>query len=233
MEYRAVCEGDTISVWDSQFEVLFPPRRLAEGSTVASVTNAIESFNDAMEKDPETRKAYDTVRERGTDRLYLEDKGFIECPHAEEETDARYLRAEEPRELPEPVQTANDALRRAANRLGMAMHDGNRLLFMGDAQGREIERIVQLLEDAKRLNFGTLIAPHHGTHWHDSMKKLRIGLAICSSGPLMGPRMVPGLKQIAETCAATWVNGDIVAPMSGSELWRDRRHHFDWPWWAE
>jgi hypothetical protein len=89
---------------------------------------------------------------------------------------------------------------------------------------REIRDVARLLDSKERKHFLIMIAPHHGTHWHDEMRKLRCCNVVSSVGKSLVAKVAQGYKEIATHNFCTFVNGDIwLAPTEFScPAWRWR-----------
>lgn len=209
-KYRSLSKGDEISVNGSIFEVLWPPTAIDDNKTLSVIKRALKDFEKAMEEDEETRRLYDRVREEGIFRIYFKEEG--EKSGFREDTD-RYINPEcKGKELPDVVKKANESLRKAANHLSLALLEDNRFLFLGDIENREIKQIVKDLKSKGRKNFYIFITPHHGTHWHNSLREIRSIYSITSNGSKLCSKMKPYFKEISKRSLATYANGDIVIP---------------------
>jgi len=216
--YRSVCEGDVIHVNGSAFEVLWPPLTIEDKRSLSAVRRALDAFNRAISEDAETRRLYEQAAQDGAWEKYFAEEGGIqertwsEHPH-------EYPRLRPRTELPDIVIKANELLRHAANHMGLALFEDNRLLFLGDVGPFEIRQIVERLRSCRRTRFFLLVAAHHGTHWHDSLSNIQCTCSVASVGSRLSRRLRIGYKEIAETSLATWANGDIVLPWP-RRLWR-------------
>ncbi len=204
--YRPLSKGDEINVNGSIFEVLWPPLSMEDEKTLSVIRQALKDFEKAMEEDEETRKVYNRVRKEGVFRDYFKEQGerskHNEYNHREHER----------RKLPEVVKKANESLRKAANHLSLALFEDNRFLFLGDIENREIKQIVKDLKSRGRENFYIFITPHHGTHWHNSLREIRSTYSITSNGSKLCSKMKPCFKEISKRSLATYANGDILKP---------------------
>jgi len=61
-----------------------------------------------------------------------------------------------------------------------------------------------------KTRFCVLIAPHHGTHWDNSLGKIKCLYSISSCGRKLCSKVDPSLKKIAKRPLATYVNGDVI-----------------------
>jgi beta-lactamase superfamily II metal-dependent hydrolase len=210
--YKPVSKGDIININGSTFEVLWPPKTIESGETLSVIERALRDFEKAMEQDEELRLLYKRVREEGVFEKYREG-GKIEDSREKENTDEYRDRNYREGELPEIVEKANNSLRKAANHLSLSLFEDNRLLFLGDTEGFEIKEIVDYLKSINRRKFYVFITPHHGTHWHDSLKEIETIYAITSNGDKLCSKMIPDFKDISKMSFATWVNGNISVPI--------------------
>lgn len=221
---KPLSKGDVININSSVFEILWPPAVMDDKGTLSVIKRALKDFEKAMEEDEETRELYNRVKEEGVFRDYFgeqsersEFKGY----------NNRYMNTKyERRKLPEVVKKANESLRKAANHLSLALFEDDRFLFLGDTENHEIKQIVGYLKSKGRKNFYIFITPHHGTHWHNSLREIKSIYSITSNGSKLCSKMKPLFKETSKRSLATHVNGDIVMPIYPiGGFWRVL------PWW--
>jgi hypothetical protein len=205
--YKFLSKGDVFDARGSKFTVLWPPTNIDAKSTLKVIRKGIQDFDEAMEKDDKLKKIYDILNKSNKINPYLSgEPGEIEsCVN-----DGPFERLPEkfaPEELSPIVKRANDSLRKAANHLSLAFHKDNRFLFFGDIESSEIAQVMKALEKTKMLDFQVMITPHHGTHWHQSMKKLSCCYALSSVGKRLFRKLKPEYKEIAKECRVTYLNG--------------------------
>ncbi len=213
--YRSLSLGDKVNIGGSQYEVLWPPKVIEDGETLRPIATAVEAFDEATEADERLRGIVEAVGESGEARPYVSEEEYEgELPAAGEyhQRDRATPSAVWREELSEPIQKANDALRKAANHLSLALHEDNRVLFMGDLERHQIRRVVSQLVDKGRDQFVTMITPHHGTHWHDALTELRARYAISSVGAGLLRYVSPEFKSLADIHLVTHLNGDVEVP---------------------
>ena len=210
--HRAVSQGDIIKFRGVNFSVLWPPKILEDQATIRSVSNAISAFDEAIDQDEITRDIYNYIEERRIiDPYLIEDTESIEKLHNHEDNSDWILQERHP--IPAVVNKANRLLRSAANRLSLAFKETNELLFLGDLESREINSVVNNLIDENQRRYRLLITPHHGTHWHDSLYKIRADISISSVGNKLISKYKTNHQVIADHCLATHINGDINLPL--------------------
>jgi|YelNatPaOPRAMG01_1025707.scaffolds.fasta_scaffold17110_4 beta-lactamase superfamily II metal-dependent hydrolase len=210
--YKPVSKGDIIDINGSTFEVLWPPKTIESRKTLSVIERALGDFEKALEQDEDLKRLYERVKKEGVFEKYREG-GEKEVSEEREDTDEYRDRNYRERELPEIVEKANNSLRKAANHLSLSLFEDNRLLFLGDTEGFEIKEIVDYLKSINRRKFYVFITPHHGTHWHDSLKEIETIYAITSNGDKLCSKMIPDFKEISKMSFATWVNGNISVPI--------------------
>jgi len=81
---------------------------------------------------------------------------------------------------------------------------------MGDLTSYEIEQIISSLPKA---NFYVLITPHHGTHWHNSLRKIKSEYAVASNGYRLARNLRSEFKETCEKFLSTHRCGDIAIGM--------------------
>ncbi len=214
--YQALSSGDTARIGSSRFEVLWPPRVVEDEGTLRIISMAISDFEGALKADQTLRRIYEAIGERGEIDPYigrdLEGGELSGC--GEERREGEELRfAAGRRQFPETVKKANDSLRRAANHLSLAFHQDDRLLFMGDLEGHEIAHVAQVLTKEDKKHFLVTITPHHGTHWHKDLGRIRSWCVISSVGKGLFRHVCPELKSMRGICLITHLNGDIEVPV--------------------
>ena len=227
-KYKPLSKGDVINIDETSFEVLWPPTEIDEKETKA-VRDAINEFNIAMEADEGLKKLYERVKSEGIFRGYFEE-GLQKYPkendNERENTHVSMNIEYKEKELPSVVKKANDSLRKAANRLSLALLGGDGLLFLGDLESKEIKKVIGDLITAGKKKFYTLVTPHHGTHWDNSLKNIKCIYSITSNGRRLCSHIKPEFKGISRKSFATYFNGDIAIPQSLSKTF----HRF-YPRW--
>jgi len=224
VKYWALAEGDVVDVSGSVLEVLWPPR-MANGTVVKSVQKALELFERACKEDVDTATIYKKVSESHLLDPYLEEANGVEV---------KGLQADHPqvayerKSIPRVVKEADDALRKAANRISLAFREGGAFLFMGDTESNEINAIAKELDAKDRRDFSLLLTPHHGTHWGNDLRRIRCEYALTSVGKGLIAKCEEGFKQISQRALSTFSNGGLLVPILHPP-W-DRRFY---PWWHE
>jgi ribonuclease BN (tRNA processing enzyme) len=208
---RPRSKGESINIGGSVFEVLWPPAKICDDRILFDIKQALMDFEKALEEDEETRRLYSRVKDEGIFENYLSEQD--ERNEFESYGEKYAFEKCKRRRLPEVVEKANKSLRKAANHLGLAFFEDNRLLFLGDTEKFEIKQIVDDLKSKGRENFYILVTPHHGTHWHESLKQIRCIYSISSNGSELCSKFKSQFKEIAQRSLATFVNGDVMIPM--------------------
>jgi len=141
----------------------------------------------------------------------MEGSELFERENGENPSHPPDFRVPEPRRrLPEVVREANDSLREAANRLGLAFHEDNRFLFWGDLEKQEIEEVVKELTIKERKSFFLMIAPHHGTHWQEGLRSINSWYTLSSIGERLMPNLQAEFVSRPGRTLVTYRDGDIV-----------------------
>ena len=208
-KHESLYSGKTVHLNGSTLRILWPPCTIDNGKTLLVIDRALDDFKRAIEKDEETRKLYHKVKDEGTFRVYLGEQGesfpsdgFVR-KHASSSC--------KPMKLPRVVERANHSLRKAANHLSLAFLEDNRFLFLGDTEAWEIRKIVGALQSEGEKNFHILITPHHGTHWSESLRKLRCVYSVTSNSKKQ--ILKPGFCDISQGVIMTSIHGDRAIPM--------------------
>jgi len=203
-------QGKIIEIGGSRFEVLWPPLSISSNrKTLSNVRKALVDFEIAIAEDKESQRLHDFVREEGIFKAYLENGEESRTERQPREREHPTLKIER-RKLPPIVEKANDSLKKAANDLSLAFFGDNRLLFLGDLEKHEIEKTVDYLRKEGMDGFHVFVTPHHGTHWHDSLRQIRCVWSISSNGRKMCSKMKTQFKDISKRCLCTFANGDLT-----------------------
>lgn len=229
-KYKPLSQGDKININGSIVEVIWPPNQITEGKTLKTIEQALNDFKKALEKDDKLKELYQRVREEGVFEKYLEVEGerryrYDPFNYEDGNKQNEYIKKlkKSKRTLPSIVKKANDSLKGAANHLSLAFFQDNRILFMGDLENYEIKQVIKYLERDNRRNFLIFIPPHHGTHWHKDIVKIKWDCLLCSNGPKLCKKMAPYFK--SNLSLSTHINGDVVIPVLMGPFWWRR-----WYW---
>jgi ribonuclease BN (tRNA processing enzyme) len=228
-KYKPLSKGDVINIGETSFEVLWPPEEIDEKETSDIIQKAINEFNIAIEEDERLKELYERVKSEGLFRRYFEEglqKYSKENDNERENTHVSMNSEYKEKELPSVVKKANDSLRKAANHLSLALLGGDGLLFLGDLESQEIKKVIGDLIAAGKKKFYTLVTPHHGTHWDNSLKNIKCIYSITSNGRRLCSHIKPDFKGISRKSFATHVNGDIAIPQ-----FLYKRFHRFYPRW--
>jgi ribonuclease BN (tRNA processing enzyme) len=162
--------GKALSIAGQAIDVLWPPEHLEDSEIISSIKKAMESFEEALESDNELKAVYEKVQEHDCTSIFSGDSK-VSC----------FSQRPNSKEIPESTKSANKKMRGAANRLSLCLRIGKGMIFLGDLEKREIKNVVDPLIREKK-KYVTLITPHHGTHWDDSMASLNVRFAVSSLG---------------------------------------------------
>ena len=86
------------------------------------------------------------------------------------------------------------------------------MLFLGDLDSNQLKQVANHLVNHGNTHYITIITPHHGTHWHNSLKKLSAIYALSSVGEKLFAKINQGFKSISNICLYTYANGEIEVP---------------------
>ncbi|TDA62590.1 hypothetical protein E0765_12345 [Sulfuricurvum sp. IAE1] len=238
-QYAPLFKGDIFNHNGTQYEVLWPPRVIkiqsnTNGRTldsedkviVSKIKKAIGAFEKAKEEHPELNELAEKYSRAITEKYknnIPEHEDKDDYPNANmKSTDSKVEEESFTNkpistiELPPLAKTANDALRTAANDLSLAFKsENNKILFLGDLETNQINRVCQSLSNKQ---FDVFITPHHGTHKGSSMNLLKIKVALSSVGSLYkGYFRNPDLKRITNKLD-TYNDGCIHAYIHHSSI---------------
>lgn len=220
--FQAVSKGDTIRLGSSFFKVLWPPSVVDSAVSIKAIRTAIADFEKARTEDEETSRILNEIKKEDFVNNLLEGQTEDYSNQIHHEESSIHL---ERQSLPAVVLKANDSLRQAANHLCISFFEDNRLLFLGDLESYEIDRVVSELIAEGRSYFLVVSAAHHGTHWHDTLRKIRSSYCIASNGKKLFKKIEPDYKHISDHYLSTFASGDIVVPFYPPRrigLWEDR-----------
>lgn len=209
--YRRVKQGDEVVLGGTHFQVLWPPSRLTDDDILPSVEKALEKFSQALQQDKILGRIYRALDDEGDLENYLSQENIFGSENIIN-SEIPSL-PEEPRDIPDITKEANKALRKVANRLSLAFRIDSQLLFLGDLESREIDKVIGYLEREERLYFSAMLTPHHGTHWGDNMPTLSCDVAVSSVGKKLFKYVKPNYKYIVRRHLITHLQGDVVHPI--------------------
>jgi len=213
-KYKPLSQGDKININGSIFEVVWPPNQITEGKTLKTIEKALNDFKKALEEDDKLKELHKRIKEEGVFEKYLEAERerryrYDSFNYEDDNKQNEYIKSK--KTLPDIVKKANNSLKKAANHLSLAFSEDNRILFMGDLENYEIKQVIEYLERDNRRGFLIFIPPHHGTHWHKDIEKIKWNCLLCSNGPKLCRKIVPYFK--SNLSLSTHINGDIVIPV--------------------
>lgn len=178
-------KGDHIYCGGGDYEVLWPPDEVSDDETTKDVKGAIDAFDQARKTDPALNAALDWVQE--ADLVSMYSLPVLE-PYMMAATPPPAAIGQSPVVIDPIIQTANQKVKRAADRLSLAFKCGEQLLFMGDLKTREIGIVASDRVAVGDDTFRILVTPHHGTRWHQAVKDLNIrSRAVSSIGDGLWP----------------------------------------------
>ncbi|WP_146192147.1 hypothetical protein [Oceanotoga teriensis] len=167
-----------------------------------------------MEEDKKLKELYERVKSEGLFRKYFEEsqRKFTEERDHSKNVNELVKKEYEKKKLPDIFKRANDSLKKVANHLSLTLLGDGGLLFLGDLEHQEIKKVIGDLIAAGKKKFYTLIIPHHGTHWDNSLKDIKCIYSITSNGRRLCFYIKPGFKSISKKSFAIHVDGDIAIP---------------------
>ncbi len=214
--YRFLFQGDEFEAVGLHFKCVWPPRQLDGKYIGGRIDQALRKYEDARRGDETLREL-----ERWVDRteFYRGLSNSPEIPDGQQFADrwsdsghlSGLLLENVGREVPKVVEAANQALRDIANELSLVFHEGETFLFCGDLENRNISAVVDQLEEEDCRDFRFFVAPHHGTHWHRSMARLRANECFVSIGPKLLSKYRFELGSISGVVHSTYFGGDMTS----------------------
>lgn len=205
-----VAKGDIIDCGNTIYDVLWPPKQIERNSDIFNkVKDAIETLHEAKKEDEDLKNLYDKF-----ESIYEKNySGEIETvENSRERLDRKVFEKEfgEPNIKPKTKESLKK-LRNVANRLSLCFKYNEKLLFLGDLEKEEINTVVQELISTSSTSFETLITPHHGTHWHNSLNALEIFQNLSSLGQGLERNFHTHYKALSYYTRITVNEGDICS----------------------
>lgn len=215
-ESRPLSRGDLITLSSTEkMRILWPPKCIKIEEIGKAVNDALNSFQEALDDNPELKEIHDFFKAKHTNEI---DNRCFEID--KRDLKDRYLKKRHDiQDLPETVKKADEKLRKVANRLSLAFQivddsNSSEVLFMGDLESGEINKVLENLPQTNKHRF--LIAPHHGTHWSSELSKVRNnGIKIATVSVMsFGNDLHPYARcsdycQISDNCLSTFCKGDM------------------------
>ncbi len=210
-KYRALSQGDKFYLSNNEIEVLWPPSTIQNKRFVASVEKVISKFDETLEKFPDLKRLYIQFNQNENS---LDSEGTIHTDEIEkiEEIleDRKILNSYTDTQLKD-ISDLNTDFRGIANRISLALKCGGNLLFMGDLESGEINKVIKYLKSKHTFNHcNIMITPHHGTNWGAKLMDIFIFHSISSNGREMIKYFKEDYKKISLTTHSTFLEGDIV-----------------------
>ena len=208
-----------------RIEILWPPEYLKHKGTIAEIRNAMDAFEKACKTDRRLNELYAQAVVHASHFQKAQENSPAPVDQESQDNqqsgnvrgplkDARHAK------IPSETKEANEKLRKAANRLSLCFRIENEFLFLGDLENADIKRVIKTIakNTDKAISFTSMITPHHGTHWHDCLRKLKVKYAVSSLGN--GDRRYfkeNHYKSIAENTPNTLIN-DVCCPECTSDF---------------
>ena len=177
-KYRTLSQGEQFALGPFLCQCLWPPDVVGGRAFGVAVERALLAYRRAKDEHPALRQLELAVRASrwfaavaGESQVEVRPESYE--PVGGTGTDL----ASEPL-----VKEANRRLRMAANAICVAFAIKDRLLFLGDIQGPRLAQVVSCVEEIGPVDFALWVAPHHGTTWHSSLRRLRAQSTIISVG---------------------------------------------------
>ncbi len=221
---RQLYQGDSFRLGSRKYRCDWPPRVLTNEQLTPRIERALEAFSRALKEDSTLRDLYSQVRDGELVRR-LSDRDGEQYDQRDVQLQRREPRAREdvpapPHEtrgydgdVPEPLSTVNRLLRGIANELCLAFHSRDTLLFLGDVGRSQIRHVVRHLRDQQAINFGTMLAPHHGSAWDRSLFQMRANTTLVSNGSYLSSKYKREYGQISRRVTSTHSQGDLAVDL--------------------
>ena len=213
ISFRQVFQGDSFSAGATHFKSIWPPREIDDPGFEKPLRKALDLYAKALDNDPVLRGIDERIEGHTLFKCLV--TGKFEVP-PQVEFDQRDL--EEPatsdsdrsREIPSSTKKANKALRDLANQLSLAFKAGSALLMWGDVSKARLPDATRFLSSSGTIDFGCMVAPHHGTYWHTCLQQLRSEITLVSHGPRLASKYRNELATISRAVRSTYLEGDIA-----------------------
>lgn len=207
--YQRLYQGNEINLCGERYEVAWPPNKIESTTFTSSVKNALDKFSKALEENDQLREIHSIVIESNlvSDLLGSKDEAGEPNKDFEEEKIETYARGEK---LSKSVIDANIALKNIANQMSLVFYSRGKILALGDVAKPSMKSMVDWLVEKEATNFDIIIAAHHGTYWHDEMRKLRARKSFISCGKKMHGFYKPQWATISGEVSSTYLSGDLL-----------------------
>lgn len=209
-EFIELYQGREIIFGDQEYDVLWPPRELVD--PVQELSRALETFETARDQDPILREITDSFRNREVVSDYPGDQREYE-PFSLDRGDTEDGLPLEDRKLPDITQKAQKRLREATDRMSLAFHNSDRLLFLGDLKAGELREVSKNLVKMKDTYYDIMITPHHGTRYSAAMADLGANWTVSSLGKENLTSISTSIRDIGHRNWATYLDGDFSRPI--------------------
>lgn len=209
IEYQPLYEGYEENISGTKIEVLWPPRSITDKRFTNKVKSLIKKYEKLLEKDEELRKRHEDVYESEMIWKYKNNKNIMNIYQRNNSKDHRrgkLVNNNKPT-VSKEISDLNDEFKEVANRISLAFKINNDFLFLGDLEKNELKNVMKKLDGYHYYN--VLLNPHHGTHWEDSMYRLKTKYSISSIGKTLIKNYAHEFKSISSISLATYCSGNI------------------------
>jgi len=217
LNFQALAKGSKFTEGELSFEVLWPPKEIDLADISKSVQEAVNDFDNFLEKYPKLKELYDMCIRNITVENYTQTgEREINCRSDKETSEcvtALHKQMDEIKKIFPDIEEVDKSIKKAANHLSLAFFETNqRILFLGDLENKEIETVCDSLENKEIRDFEILIAPHHGTHWNNKLSNLKSKYCISSIGDNLTKYFKEQFYSVSECCLLTFCCGDLIVP---------------------
>jgi len=198
---RNVKMGDRISIIGDTYDVIWPPKEISHVNCSIKLVSGIKKIMSVIKKDDVITKFWDKFEREFRNKNYENDEDLENYEFEQEEF--KKINPLIKKELSKEI-------RNITNRLSICLYKEDKFLFLGDLEKEEISCCIDYLKKNYYLNHVKyLIAPHHGTHWHDRLLDIYAENLIISNGKKMIVNYKEQFNRIAGNIHHTYMSGDI------------------------
>jgi len=218
-KYRFLYQGDSFDLAGVNHTVLWPPRFINDVDLDKNINEAINEFNDLKTSNSTLRYLYDQVsNDYSLTKIFEQSYGensfsseqYSHGLDADKIPLSNFSHREKPLKIDPKLHNVNEKLRDIANFLSLAFYKENDLLFMGDVSPKTLPKIVQILKNSHHTYFHSIIAPHHGTYWDNSLLALKACNILVSAGSKLSKGLQQQWHKVGKNVLSTHTQGNLL-----------------------
>ena len=219
VQIRLLSQKDTFYHNERKYEVLWPPRTFKQADyrdLTKCTQDVIDEFEKLKKKNKKLEKIYESLKdgdfriedENGV--IFFKDEKHVNIIKKLFEDNSLQDSEIESITLSNEYKNFNNKLQQAANRLSIAFRQEDNVLFLGDLEAFELNKVSKDLKKRELVYYDTLIAAHHGTHWGNDLQKIKCENCLISVGGLRNSKVKDKYRTISSRIYSTFYLKDII-----------------------